>query len=56
MTKPITATQATVLQLSTNLTRWRLLYTSPTPLLPVSFLASNSASRRLAKARLRREA
>jgi hypothetical protein len=39
------ATQATVLRLSTNLTLWTPLYTNPTPLLPVSFLDTNSATR-----------
>jgi hypothetical protein len=39
------ATQATVLQLSTNLSLWFPVYTNPTPLLPVSFLDTSSSLR-----------
>jgi hypothetical protein len=39
------ATQTVVLQLSTNLSLWTPLYTNPTPLLPVNFLDTNSATR-----------
>ncbi len=39
------ATQAMVLQLSTNLSLWTPLYTNPTPLLPISYLDTNSPVR-----------
>jgi hypothetical protein len=39
------ATQAVVLQLSTNLTVWNPLYTNQTPLRPVNFTDTNSPSR-----------
>jgi hypothetical protein len=47
------ATQAMVLQLSTNLSLWTPLWTNTTPLLPVSFLDTNSVSRNKAYYRLR---
>jgi hypothetical protein len=39
------ATQAMVLQLSTNLTQWSALYTNTTPLLPINYSDTNSPSR-----------
>ena len=39
------ATQAMVLQLSTNLSLWTPLYTNTTPLLPVSYTDTNSSMR-----------
>jgi len=39
------ATQAIVLQLSTNLAVWTPLYTNPTPLLPINFLDTNAPHR-----------
>ena len=39
------ATQAMVLQLSTNLSLWNPLYTNATPLLPINYLDTNSLKR-----------
>lgn len=39
------APQAAVLQLSTNLSSWKPVYTNPTSLLPIIYLDANSASR-----------
>jgi hypothetical protein len=39
------ATQAVVLQLSTNLTLWTPIFTNPTPLLPILFTDTNSPKR-----------
>ncbi len=39
------ATQAVVLQLSTNLTLWTPIWTNPTPLLPILYTDTNSPKR-----------
>jgi hypothetical protein len=48
------ATQTTVLQLSTNLTSWKPLYTNQTTLLPVNYLDTTSTNRDKGFYRLKR--
>jgi hypothetical protein len=48
------ATQTTVLQLSTNLTSWKPLYTNNPALLPVNYLDTSSTNRDKGFYRLKR--